>query len=221
MLILERECFFELVLSSRKVNFVLSCGITAEQINAFRAAMIDGTPETLSPTVSNYTVSRALVEVFLTIIGEAQRGGAIGHLPYAGSHVGGIEGERGALIVVAHGHLDVFHRELLVGDYPQRHILGVFILAESPGQVTVEAADEMVEESPHARVAEAAALEVGFGVGHLPREVGILAGEPALRAGEGNDVFSVSDVLLILHVELSDAALVGVGADGVVGIYSL
>lgn len=42
------------------VNFVLSCGITAEQINAFRAAMIDGTPETLSPTVSSYTVSRAL-----------------------------------------------------------------------------------------------------------------------------------------------------------------
>lgn len=42
------------------VNFVLSCGITAEQINAFRAAMIDGTPETLSPTVNSYTVSRAL-----------------------------------------------------------------------------------------------------------------------------------------------------------------
>ena len=42
------------------VNFVLSCGITVEQINAFRAAMIDGTPETLSPTVSSYTVSRAL-----------------------------------------------------------------------------------------------------------------------------------------------------------------
>lgn len=42
------------------VNFVLSCGITAEQINAFRAAMIDGTPETLSPTISSYTVSRSL-----------------------------------------------------------------------------------------------------------------------------------------------------------------
>lgn len=42
------------------VNFVLSCGITAEQINAFRAAMIDGTPETLSPTVSSYTVSQSL-----------------------------------------------------------------------------------------------------------------------------------------------------------------
>ena len=42
------------------VNFVLSCGITAEQINAFRAAMIDGTPEMLSPTVNNYTISRML-----------------------------------------------------------------------------------------------------------------------------------------------------------------
>lgn len=42
------------------VNFALSCGITVAQINAFRAAMIDGTPETLSPTVNNYTVSQAL-----------------------------------------------------------------------------------------------------------------------------------------------------------------
>ena len=42
------------------VNFVLSCGITVEQINAFRAAMIDGTPEMLSPTVNNYTISRML-----------------------------------------------------------------------------------------------------------------------------------------------------------------
>ena len=42
------------------VNFVLSCGITVEQINAFRAAMTDGTPETLSPTVNSYTVSQVL-----------------------------------------------------------------------------------------------------------------------------------------------------------------
>jgi hypothetical protein len=42
------------------VNFVLSCGITAEQINAFRAAMIDGTPEVLTPTVNSYTVSKTL-----------------------------------------------------------------------------------------------------------------------------------------------------------------
>ena len=42
------------------VNFVLSCGITVEQINAFRAAMTDGAPETLSPTVNSYTVSQVL-----------------------------------------------------------------------------------------------------------------------------------------------------------------
>lgn len=42
------------------VEFAVSCGITAERINAFRSAMIDGTPETLSPTVNSYTVSQAL-----------------------------------------------------------------------------------------------------------------------------------------------------------------
>lgn len=42
------------------VNFALSCGITVTQINAFRAAMIDGTPETLSPAVNSYTVSPVL-----------------------------------------------------------------------------------------------------------------------------------------------------------------
>lgn len=42
------------------VAFAVSCGITVEQINAFRAAMIDGTPEMLSPTVNNYTISRML-----------------------------------------------------------------------------------------------------------------------------------------------------------------
>ena len=42
------------------VNFALSCGITVAQINAFRSAMIDGTPEALAPTINSYTVSKTL-----------------------------------------------------------------------------------------------------------------------------------------------------------------
>ena len=45
------------------VNFVLSCGITAEQINAFRAAMIDGTPETVTADIATYSITKTLTDV--------------------------------------------------------------------------------------------------------------------------------------------------------------
>lgn len=47
----------------KAVNFMLSCGITIEKINAFRAAMIDGTPETLTASINTYTVTKALTDV--------------------------------------------------------------------------------------------------------------------------------------------------------------
>lgn len=42
------------------VNWVASLGFTAAEINAFRAAMIDGTPETVTPSIATYTVTNAL-----------------------------------------------------------------------------------------------------------------------------------------------------------------
>ena len=42
------------------VNFVASLGFTAAEINAFRAAMIDGTPGTVTPSIDTYTVTNAL-----------------------------------------------------------------------------------------------------------------------------------------------------------------
>lgn len=44
----------------KAVTFVASLGFTAEEINAFRAAMIDGTPETVTPSINTYTVTNAL-----------------------------------------------------------------------------------------------------------------------------------------------------------------
>lgn len=45
------------------VNWVASLGFTAAEINAFRAAMIDGTPETVTPSIATYTVTNALTNV--------------------------------------------------------------------------------------------------------------------------------------------------------------
>ena len=45
------------------VNFVASLGFTAAEINAFRAAMIDGTPTTVTPSISTFTVANTLSHV--------------------------------------------------------------------------------------------------------------------------------------------------------------
>lgn len=42
------------------VNWAASMGFTAAEINAFRAAMIDGTPETVAPSIDTYTVTNTL-----------------------------------------------------------------------------------------------------------------------------------------------------------------
>lgn len=47
----------------KAVNFMVSCGITIEKINAFRAAMIDGTPETVTANINTYTVTKTLTDV--------------------------------------------------------------------------------------------------------------------------------------------------------------
>lgn len=45
---------------NKVVNWVASMGFTATEINAFRAAMIDGTPETVAPSIDTYTVTNTL-----------------------------------------------------------------------------------------------------------------------------------------------------------------
>ena len=42
------------------VNYMLSCGISIEKINAFRVAMIDGTPELLTANAETYTITNNL-----------------------------------------------------------------------------------------------------------------------------------------------------------------
>lgn len=42
------------------VNFAASLGFTAAEINAFREAMIDGTPETVAPSIDTYAVTNTL-----------------------------------------------------------------------------------------------------------------------------------------------------------------
>lgn len=45
------------------INYIASLGFTANEINAFRAAMINGTPETVAPIIATYTVTNTLSNV--------------------------------------------------------------------------------------------------------------------------------------------------------------
>ena len=45
------------------VNYMVSCGITIEKINAFRAAMINGTPDILTADIDTYTVTKTLTNI--------------------------------------------------------------------------------------------------------------------------------------------------------------
>ena len=42
---------------------MVSCGITIEKINAFRAAMIDGTPATVTADIATYSITKTLTDV--------------------------------------------------------------------------------------------------------------------------------------------------------------
>lgn len=46
-------------LQNRCISFVLSLGITPDEINAFRSACIDGTPQTVSLVLDSYTVTKS------------------------------------------------------------------------------------------------------------------------------------------------------------------
>ena len=62
-LIAEIEALSGATFRDKCVNFVASLGFTAEDINAFRAAMIDGTPTTVTPSISTFTVTNTLSHV--------------------------------------------------------------------------------------------------------------------------------------------------------------
>ena len=48
---------------NRWVSFALSCGISIDKINAFRAACIDGTPDVINVTAPSYTITNTLTNV--------------------------------------------------------------------------------------------------------------------------------------------------------------
>ena len=75
----------------------------------------------------------------------------------------------------------------------------------------------VIEEAPNACIAEAATREIRESICILPRELRILTIKPSHLTGVRNYVLRVKHVLLVLHVELANTALVGMSANCIIG----
>lgn len=165
----------------------------------------------------------SLVEVFLSVEFPGERCWQVGHL--VGSSTGLVAEVEGCVfVVVAHGGNDFFEGDGLVGLDVERHFgvagCGVGDGHKAKGVVGVggHAAVETVEEAPDTGFAVAGGTEIAGGKGIAEGEVCIiLACEVAFCAGKLDDVLGVEHVLLVFQVKTCDAALVGVGANAVVG----
>ena len=118
--------------------------------------------------------------------------------------------------MVAHGSLHVLHTEFAVGHNPQRHLLGLCIFAQSPRQIAREIVGETIEEAPHTRIAETTTREIGRSIDLFPREISILAREPSLRTRKSDGIGAEEHILLVVLIEFSYAALVGMSANGII-----
>ena len=146
--------------------------------------------------------------------------------------------------MVAHGITQILNGNLLVGDDPQGHLLGILLDAGSIGHILREIVGKAVEEAPDTGLTVTTTREVGLCIGCIIGEVGILALEPAHRTGIADNIvgadhqtlgfrllkktlslgygFGILQILhLHLHVtaikELRDTALVGMSGYGIVG----
>ena len=119
--------------------------------------------------------------------------------------------------MVAHIVHDVGNTQLMVGNDPQRHILGIGVDAQRPRQVTVHTLNMVIEEAPYTSITDATAREIGEGISHLPREVFILTVVPAHLLGILDGILRAHHIVLVLRIETSDTALVGMTANCVIG----
>ena len=95
------------------VNWVASLGFTAAEINAFRAAMIDGTPETVTPGIATYTITKSQTNA--TITGETS---ATQYQEYTADSVPNA-GYRLSDIAVTMGGADIKGQTYVQESYPE------------------------------------------------------------------------------------------------------
>ena len=123
--------------------------------------------------------------------------------------------ERSTFIMVAHGVLHILHGNLAVGLHKQRH--RSVRLTQYIRQELVAAVGKHIEIAPYACLAIATGTEIERSIGIGKAEILVHTVKIALLACKGDDIGGVHTVLLVVHVELMNAALVGMSGDTIIG----
>ena len=158
----------------------------------------------------------ALVEILLSIHIIGEWSGAIRHFPRSHTQIG-IQCQRCAFIMVAHHVLHVLHTQGLLRLHVQRHGRSLSVTLCICQVRCHILCSPFIEETPYACFAEPKSTEVGRCISISKGEVLILTLEISFLASKGYNVLAVQAVVLILEWELTNATVIGMSRDAVIG----
>ena len=119
--------------------------------------------------------------------------------------------------MVAHTALYILQRERSLWLHVKRHWLGSSITLR-PCEIVVHVnLSEHVEEAPHACIAVAQTTEIGRTICCSEVKILVLAIKIAHLARELYNILRVTHILLVLHIELAYARLVGMSRNAIIG----
>ena len=157
-----------------------------------------------------------LVEIFLPFVVPKKRSGTIGRRVESATGIRG-EVKGSALIVVTHGVHHLRQRNGLGRFEPKgQRFGGADVATIHGGKILVHAFHKVVEETPSTGIADSERGEVCRSIRLRERELGVGTVKISLGASKGDDVRRTHHVLLVLHVEAVNAALVRVARNAVV-----
>ena len=139
--------------------------------------------------------------------------------------------------MVTHGITQILQRKFLVGNDPQRHLLGILLDTCGIRHVGREIIAETIEETPHTGLTITTTREIRFCISGIIGEIGILTLKPTHRTGityhivrtnhqVGHRFLAIDGIFLqqVLHLhlhitaiqKLRDTTLVGVRSNRIV-----
>ena len=118
--------------------------------------------------------------------------------------------------MVAHRLLDVTYRYLTVGLHVKRHRLLALSLDVRQVSFTGGFAEHVIE-TPHTGFTRTQATEIQRTIGISKAEILVHSIEISFLAGKGNHIGRIQAIILVVQVELVDAALVGMRRDAIIG----
>ena len=117
--------------------------------------------------------------------------------------------------MVAHGILHILYGDFAVGFQVERHgLIGFTFYIRKEFLTTI---GKHIEVTPYAGFAVTTCTEIQRSVCISKAEIFVHTVEVTFFAGKGDDIGRIHTVVLIIHIELVDARLVGMCRDAIIG----